>query len=151
MKASEWIDAVAAAEGDCSDYRVAKILGISKQAVSNYRTRGGTLDDAVAHRVEVRLGLKPGSVMFDQLQELATDPEVRAIWQRFAKMVAGAAATATLAVTMGLAAPERAQAAGSMAAAGEARSLLLSAIRRLLGSRWGRSAQRLSVANFALS
>lgn len=111
MKASEWIDAVAAAEGGCSDYRVAKVLGISKQAVSKYRTRGGTLDETVARKVEKHLGLKPGTVMIDQLQERATDPEVKAIFQRLGKMVAGLAATLTLTMGVVLGAYERASAA----------------------------------------
>jgi hypothetical protein len=114
MNPNYWIDKVAEAEGGCSDYRISQVLGISKQSVSAYRKgTTKTLDEAVAHRVEVRLGLKPGTVMLDQLSERATDPEVREIWKRLGKIVAGVAATILVTAGLSVGAPTRAIAAFS--------------------------------------
>lgn len=90
MKPNYWLDRVKEAEGGCSDYRLSKLLGISKQAVSSIRQgKTRSLDDAPAQRIEVLLGLKPGTVMLDQLQERAPNDEVRAVWKRLGKIVAG--------------------------------------------------------------
>lgn len=79
MKASEWIDRVKKQHGWESDYRAAKELGLSRNAISNYR--GGTrqtLDEDVAIKVAGALGERPEAVVMDQLAERVKAPDLRA-------------------------------------------------------------------------
>lgn len=78
MKAFEWIDRVKSARGIDSDYAAAKILGISKQAISTYRNRGSTLDENASITVAKILGIKPEGVILDQAAERVKSPEARA-------------------------------------------------------------------------
>ena len=88
MKAAEWIQAVAEKESGCSDYRIAKLLGISKQAVSKARAGDSdTLSDKAAHRVEKILGLPDGIVMIDQQVERQQDTEIKEVWKKIGAMV----------------------------------------------------------------
>lgn len=99
MKPTDWIDRVAAKNGGCSDYRVAQILKISKQAVSKYRHGVSiALDDAIALRVEGELGLPLGSVVTDQRAEREQDADVKAFWQRLGKIAAQTVAGVVVAV-----------------------------------------------------
>lgn len=78
MKASEWIDRVKKQHGWESDYRAAKELGLSRNAISNYR--GGTrltLDEDVAIKVAGALGERPEAVVLDQMAERVKTPDLR--------------------------------------------------------------------------
>lgn len=78
MKASQWIDRVKAAKGIQSDYGAAKELGLSRNAISNYR--GGlrnTLDENTAIKVAAALGINAGGVFLDQVAERAKDQSIR--------------------------------------------------------------------------
>lgn len=77
MKAFEWIDRVKTARGIDSDYAAAKLLGLSKQAISTYRTRLSTLDENASITVAEALGMKPAGVILDQAAERVKSPEVR--------------------------------------------------------------------------
>lgn len=78
MKAFEWIDRVKNARGIESDYAAAKALGVTKQAISTYRAKGSTLDEAAAISVAEKLGISPVGVVLDQMAERTKSPEVRA-------------------------------------------------------------------------
>lgn len=78
MKASEWIDQVKSSQGIESDYAVAKALGLSKQAISMYRSRQSTLDENAAISVAEKLGISPVGVVLDQMAERTKSPKVRA-------------------------------------------------------------------------
>lgn len=77
MKAAEWIDRVRASRGWESDYRVAKELGFRASTISQYRTNGGTLDDAIAVKVASVLGEPLEIVLLDQAAERARTEEAR--------------------------------------------------------------------------
>jgi transcriptional regulator with XRE-family HTH domain len=77
MKASEWIDRVKLSRGWDSDYRAAKELGLSRNTISNYRTRTPTLDEDTAIKVAAALGERPEAVLLDQYAERTRNPEVR--------------------------------------------------------------------------
>jgi len=77
MKAFEWIDRVKSARGIESDYAVAKLLGISKQAISTYRAKGSTLDEDASITIARTLGIPPAGVVLDQAAERTKTPEVR--------------------------------------------------------------------------
>lgn len=78
MKAYEWIDRMKAERGIESDYGAAKRLGITKQAISMYRSRASTLDESTSIKVAEALGVAPASVILDQMAERVKTPEVRA-------------------------------------------------------------------------
>nr|WP_315540550.1 hypothetical protein [uncultured Comamonas sp.] len=78
MKAAEWIDLVKTKAGIESDYGVAKFIGLTKQAVSTYRTRVNTLDENAAILVAQALGERPEAVILDQAAERVKSPEIRA-------------------------------------------------------------------------
>lgn len=69
MKASEWIDQVKIALDLPSDYAAAKVLNITRSAVSKYRSRESTLDEDTALRVAEVLKINPARVVLDQLAE----------------------------------------------------------------------------------
>jgi transcriptional regulator with XRE-family HTH domain len=77
MKAAEWIDRVKQQRGWESDYRVAKELGLSRQAVSDYRGKTISMDEDTAFKVAVALGERPEAVLLDQYAERTKNPDVR--------------------------------------------------------------------------
>uniref|UniRef100_UPI0035B00B8C helix-turn-helix domain-containing protein n=1 Tax=Hylemonella sp. TaxID=2066020 RepID=UPI0035B00B8C len=84
MKAADWIDRVKVSRGFESDYRVAKELGLSKQAVSDYRKKTSTMDEGTALKVAEALGLDPAAVIIDQLAERSKDQGLRTALQQVA-------------------------------------------------------------------
>lgn len=85
MKAAEWIDRVKAARGWDSDYRVAKELKLSRQTVSDYRSRTPSMDEDTAIKVAAALGERPEAVLLDQYAERTKNPEVRSALSRAAR------------------------------------------------------------------
>ena len=88
MKAANWIDKVKTARGWESDYRVAKELGISRNAISNYR--GGlrkTLDEETAYKVAGVLGVDPVAVIIDQVAERSKTPAISAALHKVANQL----------------------------------------------------------------
>ena len=85
MKASDWIDKVKTARGWESDYRVAKELCISRQAVSDYRSRTPSMDEATAIKVASILGEKPEAVLLDQFAERTKNQDVKEVLQQMAR------------------------------------------------------------------
>lgn len=85
MKASEWIDRVKAAKGLQSDYGVAKVIGLTRSAVSNYRVGARpTLDEESALKVAEALGERPEAVYLDQVAERTKSPALREALSRAA-------------------------------------------------------------------
>lgn len=77
MKAFEWIDRVKSERGIDSDYAVAKVLGLTKQTISMYRSRGSTLDENAAISVANTLGISAAGVVLDQAAERTKNTEIR--------------------------------------------------------------------------
>ena len=65
MNTWDYIERVRARNDGCSDYRLAQILEVSKQALSRYRLSGTPADDEVAARIAVALDLPPMRVIAD--------------------------------------------------------------------------------------
>lgn len=85
MKAVEWIDKIKVTRHWDSDYRIAKELGVGRATVSNYRNRGGTLDEEMSIKVAGLLGEKPEAVLLDQYAERTKNPDVREVLQQMAR------------------------------------------------------------------
>lgn len=87
MKTPEYLDAIRAKHELPSDYAVAKILGISRSAISNYRNNDKNFDDEVARRVAALLGISPEIVVLDMHAERAQTEEMRALWMRISEKI----------------------------------------------------------------
>jgi len=85
MKASEWIDRFKAKRQIDSDYRAAKVLGLSRNAISNYRNGTPTMDEKTAISLARELGERPEAIVIDQMAERATDPTLRASLREMAR------------------------------------------------------------------
>jgi transcriptional regulator with XRE-family HTH domain len=80
MKTIEYLDAAKVRLGITSDYALAKKLGISQPAISNYRSGRSRIDDDVALTIAEILGLNPLQVIAAANAERAKTPEARARW-----------------------------------------------------------------------
>lgn len=98
MKTVQYLDAVKEKAGIASDYALAKRLGLTTSAISNYRHGRSSPDNLVAVRVAGILGIDPMVVIADIELERATHPELREVWRRLASKVA---AGVLLPVTLG--------------------------------------------------
>lgn len=77
MKASEWIDRVKAVKGIESDYGIAKLLNLTPQAISNYRSKTPTMNEETSIKVAELLGMQPAGVVLDQVAEQTKDQVTR--------------------------------------------------------------------------
>lgn len=91
MRTNEYLDAVRERLNLGSDYRLAKVLGVRTQAVSNYRHGRSGMADDVAVKVAELLQLDPARVLADMAAERSSSEEVRAIWSRVAATLSIAA------------------------------------------------------------
>lgn len=87
MKAFEWIDRAKSAAGIDSDYGIAKLLGIHRATVSNYRASSRFLDEDIAIKIANVIGVKPEAVLIDQLAERTKEPQARSALFEMAQRV----------------------------------------------------------------
>lgn len=85
MNTLEYLDAAKKALGVESDYALAKRLGVRSSTISNYRAGRANMDDEVAGKIAVVLGVHPGLVMLDMHRERAKSPAEASIWQEIYK------------------------------------------------------------------
>jgi len=76
----EYLDAVKVKLGIESDYALAKRLGITRSAVSNFTRRKGIFGDDVALTVAQILDLNPLVVIAQANAERSSTPEMRDRW-----------------------------------------------------------------------
>lgn len=83
MHAYQWIEKVKEKHALKSDYAVAKITGLGRTAISNYR-RGTriTLDENAALKVASALGEKPETILLDQFAETVKTPSAQSALRR---------------------------------------------------------------------
>ncbi len=101
MKAAAWIDRVKAARGWESDYRVAKELATTRQAISDYRTRTATMDEDMAVKVANTLSIDPAIILTDQAMERAKNTEARSAWSAVLERLGGVAVSIFLTAGLG--------------------------------------------------
>lgn len=70
-----------------SDYRLAKLLGVLPQTVSNYRSGRSQLSDEIAVRLAALMGRHPGHMLASLAADRAKHPDVAKAWQEVAKML----------------------------------------------------------------
>ena len=101
MKAAAWIDRVKAVKGWDSDYRVASELGLTRQAISKYRSRESTLDEHFAMQVAIALSIDPAIVLTDQAMERAKNADARSAWSAVLERLGGVAVSIMLMAGIG--------------------------------------------------
>ncbi|WP_269501328.1 helix-turn-helix domain-containing protein [Burkholderia sp. IMCC1007] len=79
---AEWLDALKARLDLPSDYAAAKVLGVTRSAVSAYRNGRATFDDDVAFHVAEILEVNPLEVIVSSRAERAKSEDQRDQWER---------------------------------------------------------------------
>ena len=72
----ELLEALRRRENGCSDYRLAKILGISHQGIHHLLHKGGVMSDETALYLADELDLPPVLVVFSAIRERAKNQQV---------------------------------------------------------------------------
>jgi len=107
---TELLDLLSERNGGVSDYRLSRLIGVRRTAVSNWRRGVSHFGNAEAIRVAKLLNFDPAYVMACANRERSRTDEERAIWERVARAIAANAAGAAV-VGAGLSAlPSAAQA-----------------------------------------
>lgn len=99
MDTKRYLEKIRAANGGCSDYKLAQIIGVRQQTVSNYMTGNRTLDDDVAVAVAELLGISPLQVIADCSAERAAranNVKLQNLWQQVARLATQAACVVAL-------------------------------------------------------
>lgn len=109
MNSIELLIAIKKHHGVESDYALARILKISRAALSDWRIRG--LSDERALQFATELGIDPGPVLAAIHAERSADPKVRKAWETIAKTIRSAAAAVLVVLGLSVTAPQPAQAA----------------------------------------
>lgn len=109
----EYLDAVKEKLHLPSDYAAAKELGVTRAAVSRYRTGTGTFDDLTAARVAEILGVEPIEVIAAVNYERCNDERGRRVWEGIWGKAAGAIALSLTACAVGLSVAPTSRAAES--------------------------------------
>lgn len=74
-----------------TDYAVGKLIGASRQTMSNHKhNHRQVFSDEIGIRIAEFLELDPGYVLACLAAERTKRPEVKAVWERFAKSSAAA-------------------------------------------------------------
>lgn len=95
-----------------SDYRLADVLQITRQAVSLYRKGESSFSDEVAMKVATELQISPAIVMAYSHLERNKNNKVRAIWLEIARKLARGTASAITLAILASGSPSPAQAGG---------------------------------------
>lgn len=82
----QFLNALKARNGGASDYAIAKILGLTHQAVSRYRVGKEFLGDSTAIRVAKLLEIDPSYVVACAHAERCKAEDEKAVWTGFAAL-----------------------------------------------------------------
>lgn len=97
MKAAEYIDAAKARLNVSSDYAIAKVIGVPKQRIGDWRTGKRPVPALIAVKLAIILERDPAAVIAELELEREKDPKAQAFWRDFLSR-ARTAIGATLAV-----------------------------------------------------
>ena len=104
----QFLDAVKARHSIESDYKLAKLMGVGQQTISNYRNRKSTMDDSMVLKVANLLEEDPGIVLAAVHAERAKRPEEKAAWLSMFNRLSAAASLAAVGVALAVPAPAEA-------------------------------------------
>jgi len=72
----ELLEALRRKELGCTDYRLAKILGINPNSVYNLLYKGGVMSDETALKISKELDIPPVLVVFSVIRERSKNKEI---------------------------------------------------------------------------
>lgn len=84
----DFIERLRASNDGATDYRLAKILDISKSSMVKYTKHQGSMSDSVAKRVAIELDIDPAYVVSCVAAEKCKDSETVKIWERISSQFA---------------------------------------------------------------
>lgn len=121
LTANDLLESAKRAQGIPSNYRLARVLGVTETTVANWKHARSTPDDAMALRLAEMAGLDPSDVLPAMYALRATDPAIRATWRVIAERLAATAAGVcmSVAITGGPDAHASAPAAGACSTPGQ--------------------------------
>ncbi len=93
----EVLEALKAKTGAPSDYALHKILGVTRQAISVYRSGNGSFSDEMALKVASILEVEPCLILAIAYADRTANTEVKAVWKTVLERVSGVAAMCLLA------------------------------------------------------
>lgn len=96
----DFLDAVKARHSIASDYKLAKVIGASKQTISSYRNGKSAMEDSIVLRVADLLDEDPAVMLAAVHAERAKRPEEKAAWRSIMERLGGAAACALLGLAL---------------------------------------------------
>jgi hypothetical protein len=82
MNAVEWLDKAKEKLKLDSDYKLAKIIGITASSISNIRKRNSGIDTYIASRIEDILELRQMTVIIDLEIQKAKTKERKEYWEK---------------------------------------------------------------------
>lgn len=85
-----YLDLIAQATGCTTDGQIARALGCTRQAVSNYRLGLAGFDAPISQTVASILGIHAGTVMLDMQIQRTRDDATRDVWEQIAQAFAPA-------------------------------------------------------------
>lgn len=94
----ELLTAAKQGAGIPSNYRLARVLGVSDNSLNRWQHARGFPDDVTAARLAQMGGLDPGAVVAAMHAQRTAEPEERALWERMAARLQAGAATVGAAV-----------------------------------------------------
>lgn len=98
MKSSDYIDAIKEQHSLRSDYAASKLIGISPNRLSNYRTNRSDFDSDIIPRIAELLNIDPAVIVADIAAARAKTPFERSAYERLASLARAAAITASVIV-----------------------------------------------------
>lgn len=93
MNTCEWLDRAKYENQIVSDYKLAKILAIAPNRISNYRNSTIQMDDELALQVENLLNLPAGTILLDMHAERTKCSKAAKILHDLSKQLTSAAAS----------------------------------------------------------
>jgi len=85
MSSYNWIEKFKEINKLTSDYQAAKKLGISLQAISNYKHKK-PMKDEIAIEIAESLNIEASEILVSIQAEKSKNPEVKKAWERLSKM-----------------------------------------------------------------
>ena len=103
---SDWLlDAAKRKQSIPSNYRLARVLGVSDNTMTKWATGRSSPGDVYATRLANMAGLDPGVVLAELAAERSTDDETRDAWKSIAERLRHAGLAAIFGLAIGFAGP----------------------------------------------
>ena len=104
----EYLEAIKAKTGADSDNKLAQILGVTRQAISNYRNKNQYFDDETCLKIAQILEINDFEVILNTHAERSKNPLIKAAFATAFERIGGMAAAVTLGIMLNVPTPTQA-------------------------------------------